>query len=305
MNEVLRVRLAANGGVVDASELAQAGYDRHATRALVARGELHRVRAGAFVDGAAFRVAGPAERHTLTARAVVRRLDGYAVSHLSAVVLWGLPVATEDPGAARLDVVHVSRIGAGRARLAGAVRVHPAVGSEDVVRHRGVPVVTVAAAILQTAATSMRAGLIAADAAVREGLVSRDALVDLAERRGLGFAPQRVACLASGLSESAGESWTRLVLSGLGWEPEQQVEIRDGDGRFVARVDFLLRSERVVIEFDGAVKYDGAEGRLALVREKHREDALRALGYRVVRLTWADLRRPERVASLLRAALAA
>ncbi len=109
----------------------------------------------------------------------------------------------------------------------------------------------------------------------------------------------RVARLASGLSESPGESWTRLVLAGLGLQAEQQVEIRDGRGRFVARVDFLLPEQRMIIEFDGAVKYDGAQGREALVREKRREDALRALGYRIVRLTWADLADPQQVVAAL------
>lgn len=82
-------------------------------------------------------------------------------------------------------------------------------------------------------------------------------------------------------------------------QPEQQVDIHGRTGAFIARVDFLFRAARVVVEFDGAVKYAGADGRDALVREKRREDALRALGYRVVRLTWADLRRPERVRALL------
>ena len=109
-----------------------------------------------------------------------------------------------------------------------------------------------------------------------------------------------VLSLASALSESPGESWTRLVLAGLGVEAEQQAEIRGPDGRFVARVDFLVRGERLVIEFDGAMKYDGLEGRRALVSEKRREDELRSLGYRVVRLTWADLADPGRVLALLR-----
>jgi hypothetical protein len=47
------------------------------------------------------------------------------------------------------------------------------------------------------------------------------------------------------------------------------------------------------------VKYARFDGRNALMREKRREDALRALGYRVVRLTWSDLRRPERVLAAL------
>jgi very-short-patch-repair endonuclease len=68
----------------------------------------------------------------------------------------------------------------------------------------------------------------------------------------------------------------------------------------VARVDFLLPELGVVVEFEGARKDEGADGRDALVREKRLEDALRALDYRVVRLTWADLHHPERVLAALR-----
>ena len=145
----------------------------------------------------------------------------------------------------------------------------------------------------------MTAGLIAADAAVRTGLSTREQLMAEAQTRGLGYSAHLVAELASGLSESPGESWTRLILAGLGVEARQQVAVHDHDGRFVARVDFLLPELGVVVEFDGAVKYEGADGREALVREKRREDALRALGYRVVRLTWADLHHPERVVAAL------
>jgi very-short-patch-repair endonuclease len=80
-----------------------------------------------------------------------------------------------------------------------------------------------------------------------------------------------------------------------------QVRIVDGSGVVVARVDHLV-DERVVVEFDGLVKYAGAEGRDALAAEKAREDLLRSLGYEVVRLTWADLDRPQRVDALVRAA---
>ena len=294
MNELLRLRLLANAGVVHTAELAAAGYDRHATRALVKGGELVRVRAGSFVGGDAFRAGNAAARHVLTCRSIARRLRGYAVTDLSAVACWDLPVVAADIGH-----VHLAQVGSGRARRSGVVRVHPPVKTSEVLPHRGVLVVIPEVAVLQASERSMRAGLIAADACVRMRLTTPDRLVALAESHHFGFAAHRVAGLASGLSESPGESWTRLVLDGLGVEAEQQVVIRDHDGRFVARVDFLLPALRVVVEFDGAVKYEGADGRNALIREKRREDALRALGYRVVRLTWSDLRRPERVLAAL------
>ncbi|HYO19519.1 MAG TPA: hypothetical protein VES02_12730 [Dermatophilaceae bacterium] len=56
------------------------------------------------------------------------------------------------------------------------------------------------------------------------------------------------------------------------------------------------------MEFDGKVKYGGADGRDALFREKRREDALRSLGYQVARLTWRDLQDPALVQGLITAA---
>ena len=76
----------------------------------------------------------------------------------------------------------------------------------------------------------------------------------------------------------------------------------DDEGYVVGRVDLLVEG-RVIVEFDGMVKYEGADGRAALAAEKRREDRLRALGFEVVRLTWADLDHPEVVDRLVRAAL--
>jgi very-short-patch-repair endonuclease len=71
----------------------------------------------------------------------------------------------------------------------------------------------------------------------------------------------------------------------------------------VARVDFLV-GDRVVVEFDGRVKY-GMDGRPeeALWAEKQREDRLRELGLVVVRIVWADLQRPEVIVQRVLAAL--
>ncbi|WP_109473765.1 hypothetical protein [Ornithinimicrobium cavernae] len=65
----------------------------------------------------------------------------------------------------------------------------------------------------------------------------------------------------------------------------------------------MLRGHKVIVEFDGLVKYAGLDGRRALAAEKMREDRLRRLGYAVVRLTWRDLDNPARVRSLIEAAI--
>lgn len=73
--------------------------------------------------------------------------------------------------------------------------------------------------------------------------------------------------------------------------PRMQVVVTERDGEFVARVDFLWDADRLVGEADGRLKYQSADDLYREKRrEKRREDALRALGYRVVRWGAADLR---------------
>ena len=72
----------------------------------------------------------------------------------------------------------------------------------------------------------------------------------------------------------------------------------------MGRADFRVGTT-VLVEFDGRAKY-GMGGRRReddLWAEKQREDRLRALGYVVVRLVWADLDRPQVVIQRVLAAL--
>ena len=164
-------------------------------------------------------------------------------------------------------------------------------------------------AVVQSAAlVGVTAGVAAADAALHAGQVTKDVL-EIAlrvARLGPGRREARVTVeLSQALTESPGESWARVLFVSLGLPTvEPQVVIRDERGRFVGRVDFLFRAQRTVVEFDGLVKYGGADGRQALIDEKRREDALRSLGYQVVRLTWRDLHDPALVARVIRDAFA-
>lgn len=83
-------------------------------------------------------------------------------------------------------------------------------------------------------------------------------------------------------------------------EPQAWIGCWDEDG-FSARVDFLFRGQRTVVEFDGLAKYRTPHD---LRAEKVREDRVRTLGYEVVRLTWADLARPAEVHARIVAAFA-
>lgn len=89
------------------------------------------------------------------------------------------------------------------------------------------------------------------------------------------------------------------VVGGIDVTP--QATIRTRNGEFVARVDFLVTGTQVVLEFDGRVKYTDGDGK-TLWNEKHREDALRRLGYMVIRVTWEDLDTPHVLLSRIREA---
>ena len=140
----------------------------------------------------------------------------------------------------------------------------------------------------------------AGDRALAYGMVVdalEDALLQLGRSPGVRTA-RRAIQLMDGRSESVGESVSRVRIISDGLPvPELQLDIRTPDGAFVARVDFCWKEERTVGEFDGKIKY----GRLlrpgqriedVVYEEKKREDAIRDLGWKVVRWLWEDLYRP-------------
>lgn len=151
------------------------------------------------------------------------------------------------------------------------------------------------------------AGVVALDFALHEGMVTIEEVEEVAGQvRGWprSHRVRSMIALADGLSESVGESRVRVDLAMAGLEVDPQEVIRDESGRIVARPDLRVRGTRVLVEFDGRVKYADGDPE-TLFAEKRREDELRRLGYVVVRLTWADLYRPGRVVARVRAAIAA
>lgn len=148
--------------------------------------------------------------------------------------------------------------------------------------------------------------VVAADDALHRNLLGTDDLVETASpwlRKPKGSRVSALLQLVDGRSESVAESRTRCVLAAGGFEMVPQVEIRDGADRFVARVDGVIKGTKVVIEVDGKVKYASGDPEV-LWREKTREDRIRALGYVVVRVTWADLENPGRLLAKVRAGVA-
>lgn len=67
--------------------------------------------------------------------------------------------------------------------------------------------------------------------------------------------------------------------------------------------DLRIVGHRSLLEFDGAVKYEGVSGKAALIAEKTREDRIRRLGWHLERVVWQDLERPRQLGKRLEVAL--
>lgn len=302
---MLRTVAAGRGGWFSRADARDCGYTEFEIRDRLRSGRWIRLCRDGYVEPPGEPVPEPswqrAERlHRLTAAAMLHRMsDDAVISHQSAVVLhrlpvWGLPLAR----------IHVTKPG-GRWRSTTELVVHRArIDPADVVEIDSVRVTMAARAVVEAACdSSYEAGVALCDAVLRQRLASRSELEHFAwclrYRAGAPKAANAVA-FADPLSESVGESRLRALMADLGLPaPVLQAELTD-DGRLVARVDFLFRAERVVVEFDGEAKYASAGD---LVQEKWREDRIRALGYAVLRFGWSDLERPVRTVRRISEAL--
>jgi hypothetical protein len=305
MNPKLNVLTAARHGWFSRADAIESGYSDSELRRRLRAGQWSRLSRDVYVEPNTWPSEEPAwdratRLHLLRTRAVVERMGGdVVVSHQSAAVLHGLPTWGLD-----LTKVHLTKA-TGRARSDAVADVHRSrFDPGEITVVDGLRVVTPARAITETTCvSSYEVGVVLADAALRQRLVTAEALVATADRHSYRTgapAARAAARFADGLSESVGESRLRVLMANHGLPaPALQVEIRDADGRLVGRVDFLL-PDRLVVEFDGALKYGEAAD--AVLAEKWREDRLRDCGYRVVRASWADLDQPRATADRIRRA---
>ncbi|WP_374968396.1 type IV toxin-antitoxin system AbiEi family antitoxin domain-containing protein [Terrabacter sp. BE26] len=307
----MRLELLGADGVFCAADAAAHGLDSHALARLVKSGECVRLSRGWYAVASAVPPT-PEARHVVTAMALGRANAGRAaVSHHSALLLHGLPAY-----AVRLDTVHLTslplasgaRVANASSRRRGLVIHRPLQGlavkpaPEADTKPSVTTTVPVAWAVVQTGLVhGPEPALVAADSALARGLVSTDQLARAVD--GLaghpGLATVRAALhAAEGRHESPGETRTAYLLRALGFELEPQVELVAEGRRH--RADFRIRGTRVLVEFDGAVKYADPQ---ALFQEKQREDALRRGGWIVVRLVWSDLADPVEVRRRVRRAI--
>jgi very-short-patch-repair endonuclease len=307
MNAKLKRRASQYGDTFTRRDALECGYAVSQVNERLRRGQWISLRRGLYAewvsrDGPPWETS--AAEHRLAVHAAARALAGSAVviSHQSAVVLHALPV-----WGMNLDHVHVTRRDRAKGRILAGTHHHTgALPSDAMTAIEGLPTTTVARAVIEAASISQyEAAVVLCDAALQQRRVTRAELERELERvRGWPGSCTALAALAFAdqLSESVGESRLRVLMNTYGLPtPELQVTIRIEDG--VARVDFLFREYRVIIEFDGLIKY-GDQPAEVILREKHRENQLRAAGYLVVRVDWRDLEHPERLVRRIRQAFA-
>ncbi len=285
-------------GLLHRDAALRAGFsDEHLTGA-VRRGELIRVAPGVWI-AAAHQPAGAdstEKRHRLRALAIAtsHHEDGHPLSHTSAAAVLGLPMLDPD-----LSLVHVTtgRTSGGSIRAQRHLHASPLDPTEiieiDGVRTTSIERTAVDVALMGTFAQA----LVVFDAALRLG-ADFDTMADSlsCRRRRSARNAKRALPFADGASESVGESWSRAQMIDAGLpRPTLQREFVLGEARY--RSDFDWEA-LLVGEFDGLHKYGvlarpGETAADAVVREKLREDRLRAAGVVVVRWTWSTLRKGE------------
>jgi hypothetical protein len=291
-------------------ELLAAGYHDKAITRLVRRGELLRIRHGAFTFPVHWdQLDGPGRRR-LVAVAVLRTARSpVALCGPNAADVLGAPVWDPD------DQIHLLRLDgkAGR-REAGRVEHRGQALCEDLTVRDGLPVTAgTRTAIDMLSITDSERALVTINGLLHSG----ETTLDLIARRAaaMKWNPQTlkdnvVLRLADPRIESAGESRS----SWLFWcqhlpKPIPQFEVVDGRGRVVARVDFAWPDLGAFLEFDGKEKYlrhrrPGESVADAVLRERRRELLICGItGWRCIRITWADLFEPERTAARIVAVL--
>lgn len=263
----------------------------------VRRRQLLRLRHGVYTLAEPHMMRSETQRHLLLARAVVATQRGQvALTATSAAVVHGLSVWGHD-----LGVVHLLRLDDGSPRTQAGCHHHVVDGdiSSDVEQRVGLPVTTLPRTVWEVArTTSLECAVSTTDSALARDpdLAETLAMMQGRFRHHPGSRTARLALrLADAGAQSPGESITRVQCYRSAIPcPELQFPVHDRSGRLLGVSDFAWPEFRHLAEFDGRVKYEqylrpGERPSDAVFREKQREDAMRAQGWGMTRITWSDI----------------
>ena len=296
-------------GVATAAELVKSGLAKPAIRRMVRSGVLLQVRPGVYARAdLVSRMSGSKEfrlRRLAIAAALAVVADGAVASHQDAALLFGIDLLDRISPSA----VTLSRSGRHDALLAGlpAIRIRMAnLPSNQKMVIGGIPVTTPARTVADLArVTSFKSGVVIADSALHRRLTTKAelsrVLATCARWPGVERA-RRVVAFSDGRSESPFESIARVAFRDGGLPPPDLQVWVGGDSGPVGRADFLWREHATIAEADGALKYADPDR----ARQQLRRDAdLRAAGFEVVHIGWAELTMtPDQVIQAIKAAFA-
>jgi predicted transcriptional regulator of viral defense system len=291
VHPILRACADQRLGVFTAAQARGAGYRPDEVRTACSSGRWVRIRRGVYVTATDLaEVEGRGGRHAIDCWAALAFLDrpGTVVSHGSAARLWGWPVRRDLNPVVRLTDPEQWRRGTdylvNRAPLPAA----------DRTTRRRLPITAAARTLVDCAREwDLADAVVAMDAALLRGHTTDGELSRAARRWPGASRAARAISLADGRAESPLETRGRLLVVGSGlpvFEPQVEIHSR---GQLLGVVDGWYDDAAVAIEFDGRLKYtDPWRGRApgqVLWDEKRREDELRALGIRFLRVADADL----------------
>lgn len=327
----------SNSRLILPADLRRIGQDPTVLARRCNKGELVRVRRGAYTASTDWNEMGPLPRYGLQAAAFQALTPRQPVfTHASAALLWGLWIV----GVPRRLHVVTDVVTSGRSRN-GVIR-HVGSLEQDTVRCG--PFLLTSKAVTTMALIkelSFPYAVAVCDSALRKPdyrqvlnqfsgadtvptahqpswvtdgpqgpAVPVGELINAAEQLASKAARERTLAVinfASALSGSAGESISRAKMHQLGFPApvlQKQYTLRDGSD---ALVDFWFEEQNLAGEFDGKGKYlraDWSGGSMEdrVWQEKRREDDIRGQGVGFVRWTWHELRNREQFAALLRRA---
>lgn len=294
-------------------ELLSRGYTDRMIALALRSGELASPRRGAYVSGLVWDSLDEAGRHAVRAHAAYRqsRTD-VVLSHATALPFLDAPTWGLD-----LTDVHVTRDDARTGRREAGIRQHSGrLGADDVIDVHGLRVSSPIRATLETITIApVEVALVVTNHFLHRGDFT---LAELTRRYDAGIAhwPHTLtAPLVFRLADHRIESVAESRCLHLFWSqhlprPVPQYEVFDACGVLLGRLDFAWPELGVWLEFDGKLKYmeylrENESVTDAVLREKRREEQIRAVtGWICVRITWADLARPEEVARRIREAIA-
>jgi hypothetical protein len=307
MNELPRI-----GDLIFASEVRGLGLNDRRYRREVATGELVRIHRGAFVERSDWDLWTPHMRYQMKCiGAATAGRSRVVLSHQSAAAIHQIPQLGAYPA-----LVHILASVQAGTRTEHGFRKHATPFPDIEVESRGeLRVTTLVRTLIDIASTATFPNAVAAlDWGLRPQSknvpprLTREDLLDCADRLGLSRGRSnlmRALDFANPLAESAGESFSRVVIHQLGFPaPELQKEFFDDRG-FIGRVDFWWPDHNLVGEFDGVAKYirddytRGLSPAQIVIAEKIREDRIRATGPGFVRWRWEHPANPQSLFFLL------